>query len=318
MVGMERADVSWIRTLGAQLPARPWRTRFAPAPTGYLHLGHLVNAMYVWGIARAYGGTIVLRIEDHDRTRCRPEYTSALLDDLEWLGFAPDIAHTASFRDNVHPHAFRQSDNYPRYASALDQLDVRGDVYACACTRRDIANVAPHDAGDEPRYPGTCANGHVDRASTFARRVRIGEELEQFDDLRLGRVVQHPVTQCGDMLVRDRHGGYTYQFAVTVDDMAHDIDVIVRGSDLFASTGRQRALARMLGRTTMPLVLHHPVIVHADGTKLSKANRDTSLRERRSGGASADALRGEAAFRVGLTPSAASLTLDDVTALFRA
>ena len=310
-------DQRWRESLTRRLPATAWRTRFAPAPTGFLHLGHLVNAMYVWGIARAHGGTVVLRIEDHDRTRCRFEYECALLDDLDWLGFVPDFANTDSFRAQQRSHTFRQSNNPQRYRDALEQLELRRAVYACNCTRRDIAGRAPHDAGEEPRYPGTCAHGLVDRASTSARRVRIVDEAEQFDDLRCGVIAQRPAQQCGDVLVRDRHDGFTYQFSVVVDDMAHDIDVIVRGEDLLASTGRQQAIARLLGRRTMPLVLHHPLLLRADGTKLSKANRDTSLRERRASGASADALRGEAALLCGLAETAAPLSVNDVVSLFR-
>ena len=115
-----------------------WRTRFAPAPTGYLHLGHVVNAIHVWGIARAFGGDVLLRIEDHDRTRCRAEYEDALLDDLDWLGFVPDIGSTDSFRaarhGTPHPHPQRQSDNENRYAAALAALSARDLTYVCTCT----------------------------------------------------------------------------------------------------------------------------------------------------------------------------------------
>ena len=189
--------VDWRASLASRLPATSWRTRFAPAPTGFLHLGHLVNAMYVWGIARAYGGTVVLRIEDHDRTRCRPEYERALLDDLDWLGFAPDVADTDSFRAQHNAHPRRQSNTPERYLHAVEQLDKRGLIYACICTRRDISERAPHDTGDEPRYPGTCAHGLADRASTSARRARIDNAIEHFDDLRCGHISQRPAQQCG-------------------------------------------------------------------------------------------------------------------------
>src|SRR6188768_2450731 len=145
-------ESSWRERLAEQLPSSAWRTRFAPAPTGYLHLGHLVNALYVWGVARAFGGQVLLRIEDHDRLRCRDEYEDALLEDLDWLGFQADIAPTTSYRDGKRPvasHPFRQSDNGPRYAAALDKLEREGLVYACECTRRTIAELAPSAPGAE-------------------------------------------------------------------------------------------------------------------------------------------------------------------------
>lgn len=300
-----------------------WRTRFAPAPTGYLHLGHVVNAIHVWGLARAFGGEVLLRIEDHDRTRCRDEYEDALLDDLDWLGFAPDIGSTDSFRAarraGAHGlgHAQRQSDNDARYAAALASLTARGLTYVCTCTRRDIARHAPRAPGEEPRYPGTCRRAHHAESESLARRVRIADGAVRFDDGRLGPIRQSPAEQCGDVLVRDRHGQWTYQFAVVVDDMAHGIDVVIRGEDLLASTGRQLCLAAMLGRERPMHWWHHPLLVHADGSKLSKANHDTSIRERRIAGARAAGLLGEAAFLSGLLPAARDLSIDELPALFQ-
>lgn len=294
-----------------------WRTRFAPAPTGRLHLGHLVNALYVWGIARAFGGRVVLRIEDHDRTRCRPEYERALLDDLDWLGFEPDAYTTDSFRVSGGEHPSRQSDNGNRYARALAALRDRGLVFPCDCTRRSIAVASPRLEGAEARYPGTCRDRHLDGAELLARRIRIDSGVEVFEDLRLGAFAHDPSTQCGDVLARDRHGGWTYQFAVTVDDLEQGVDVIIRGEDLLSSTARQRRMARLLGRDSLPLVLHHPLLVHDGGAKLSKALGDTALRERRAAGASADQLIGEAAFLVGLQPTPAPLKAADAGTLFR-
>jgi len=298
-----------------------WRTRFAPAPTGYLHLGHVVNAIHVWGIARAFGGDVLLRIEDHDRTRCRAEYEEALLDDLDWLGFVPDIGRTDSFRaarhGTPHPHPQRQSDNENRYAAALAALSARDLTYVCTCTRRDIARLAPHVPGEEPRYPGTCRGARHAETESLARRVHIADGIEPFEDRRLGHMQQSPAAQCGDLLVRDRHGQWTYQFAVAVDDMAHDIDVVIRGEDLLDSTGRQLQLAALLGREQPPQWWHHGLLVHPDGRKLSKANHDTSIRERRAAGAHAAALLGEAAFLSGLLPAARDLSIDELPALFR-
>jgi glutamyl-tRNA synthetase/glutamyl-Q tRNA(Asp) synthetase len=293
-----------------------WRTRFAPAPTGHLHLGHLVNALHVWGLARAFGGEVLLRVEDHDGTRCRPEYERALLDDLDWLGLEADRCTTRTFRDEAVAHEARQSNQSPRYLAALTQLEQQGLVYVCRCTRREIAQLVPHAPGDEPCYPGTCRAAEVRTAEALARRVRLAPHIVHFDDLRLGLLSQEPAAQCGDLLVRDRHGQWTYQFAVTVDDLAHDIDVVIRGEDLLASTGRQLQLAALLGRPRPPMFLHHTLLVHADGTKLSKATGDTALGDLRRAGLTPAELFGAAAHRAGLRCAPQSIAARDVASLF--
>lgn len=306
-------------------PAPGWRTRFAPAPTGYLHLGHVANALFVWGLARAHGGRVVLRIEDHDRVRSRPEYEAALLDDLDWLGFVPDEGDPAELRRGVS--RFRQSDCGARYDAALGRLAARGLVYACRCSRRTIARAVGEPApGEEPCYPGTCRAAGVDPASTPLRRVRLPGEPVAFDDLRLGRQVQVPARQCGDPVARDREGQWTYQFAVVVDDIgwpAADgcgpvpaVDVVIRGEDLLASTGRQILLARLLGREQPPRFLHHPLLLRPDGAKLSKSSRDTGVRDLRAAGWAAERVLGEAAHRAGLLAAPRPLGADAVAELF--
>jgi len=297
----------------ATLPSG-WRTRFAPAPTGQLHLGHVVNAVYVWGLARAFGGQVLLRIEDHDRKRSRPEYERGILDDLDWLGLVPDIGDTASFRTGPHPQ--RQSDNAARYEAALEQLDHAGQVYACDCSRRDMAQEVPDVFGEEMRYTGRCRARGIDKSAAKARRVVMSPGDETFDDLRLGPQVQEPADQCGDLLVRDRLGQWTYQFAVVVDDMEQGVDVAIRGNDLLPSTGRQIRLGRLLGRARPPLFLHHPLIIKPDGSKLSKSAGDTGIRELRAGGATAASVLGQAAALAGLVESGRALPADALASLF--
>jgi glutamyl-tRNA synthetase/glutamyl-Q tRNA(Asp) synthetase len=239
------------------------RTRFAPSPTGYLHLGHVVNAIHVWEAARAAGGRVLLRMEDHDRIRCRPEYEAAILEDLAWLGFEPD--------EGLRP-LVRQSDRVHLYAAALEGLRATQHVYACDCSRKQMA---------AERYNGHCRHRGLSDAPGRGLRVRIEPGPERFEDLRLGTIEQTPADQCGDLLLRDRDGHWTYQFAVTVDDMLQDITHVIRGADLLESTGRQLRLARMLGRTDMPVFLHHPLIVNPDGAKLSKRSADTGIRDLR-------------------------------------
>jgi glutamyl-tRNA synthetase/glutamyl-Q tRNA(Asp) synthetase len=267
--------------MGSSLSVPPPVTRFAPSPTGYLHLGHVVNAIYVWGLARAHGGRVILRVEDHDRQRCRPEYEAALLEDLDWLGFVADEG-----RDPL----IRQSDRGAEYEQALAVLDERGLLYACDCSRRRI--------GASP-YDGRCRERGLSReAGGRGLRVRLEGEPS------------------GDLLVRDRHGQWTYQFAVTVDDMRQGITLVVRGRDLADSTGRQVALARLLGRQTPPAFVHHPLILDGSGRKLSKSARDTGVRELRAAGQKAEDVLGMAPAAAGLLKPGAPLPAAGVAAWF--
>lgn len=258
-------------------------TRFAPAPTGYLHLGHVANAACVWREARDRGARVLLRIEDHDRTRCRPEYEAALREDLAWLGFVPDTEV---------PH---QSERGERYAEVLGMLEQRGLVYPCDCSRKDIAAEAGDVVNEETRYTGRCRTRALDPATTLARRVIMQHGVERFHDLALGAQEQSPAEQCGDLLIRDRAGNWTYQFAVTVDDFDQGVTLVVRGEDLLASTGRQLRLARLIGRIDAPTFLHHPLIRKPGGVKLSKSDGDTGVRELRAAGASAGEVLARAA-----------------------
>lgn len=297
--GVSVPDLALGRRLAAFADAHPgFRTRFAPAPTGWLHLGHAVNAVWVWSIARAFGGRVLLRVEDHDRLRCRPKYESGVLDDLDWLGLGPDEAPPATYR-GPGPHPVRQSERGAAYDAALGALTAAGLAYPCRCSRRDIARLVGEQPHAELRYPGTCRSMPVPAAETLARRVLMAEGVEAFDDVRLGPTMQAPARQCGDVLVRDRHGLWTYQFAVVVDDAAQDIALIIRGEDLLASTGRQRRLAAMLGVGT-PAVLHHPLVRRPDGEKLSKSSGDTGLRDLRAAGWTPARVLGVAAHLGGL------------------
>ena len=266
-------------------------TRFAPAPTGSLHLGHVLNAEYVWGYARNRGGRVLLRLEDHDRDRCRPEYEAGILDDLDWLGFAPDIYPTSAFRAGCCEG--RQSNRDAVYRQAVDALRDAGLLYACGCSRSEILSDA-NPASPELRYGGRCRARGLPLSDGHGWRVRMDPGEEVFDDLRLGPQAQDPALQCGDLLIRDRRGNWTYQFAATVDDWQQQIDVVIRGEDLLASTGRQIRLARLLGRQTPPRFLHHPLIMKSPTQKLSKSDRDTGVGDLRAMGWSPEAVRAKA------------------------
>jgi glutamyl-Q tRNA(Asp) synthetase len=261
----------------------PIITRFAPAPTGYLHLGHVLNAIYVWDFTRARDpvGRVLLRIEDHDRTRSRPEYERAIMEDLAWLGFSPDGDLT------------RQSERTAYYERALEDLRARGLTYGCDCSRGDI--------GSGP-YPGTCRDKHLPESVGTGIRVKLDSTVEWFDDLRLGAQQQRPFEQCGDLLVRDRRGNWTYQFAVVVDDWLQHVNLVIRGEDLLDSTGRQIQLARLLGREEPPAFLHHELLMKSPTQKLSKSDGDTGVRDLRAKGWAADEVIDTARALAGLKP----------------
>ncbi len=303
-------DLTALRGL---LPPSPI-TRFAPSPTGYLHLGHAANAIYVWGVARALGGRVLLRLEDHDRGRSRPEYEAAALEDLEWLGLAPDIGTVAELRRGAS--AYRQSDCGRAYAAALEKLARTARVYACGCTRRDIAAEAGDLFNQETRYSGRCRDRGLPFTDGRGIRVLMEPGAETFADPLLGVVTQTPSEQCGDVLLRDRTGNWTYQFAVVVDDDRHQVDLVVRGKDLLPSTGRQIRLARMLGRERPPVFLHHPLIRKQDGAKLSKSSGDTGIRELRLAGAGPETVLGRAAWLVGLLEEPRPLAAAELGRLF--
>jgi len=257
-------------------------TRFAPAPTGYLHLGHALNAKLVWQYARAVAGRVLLRIEDHDRERCRPEYEAAILDDLDWLGFSADAFPTSAFRRGQCES--RQSDRLAIYAAAAADLGSRGLIYGCTCSRQEIAAASPARVGEEPRYPGTCRDRGIPPEPGVVWRLTLEDGSETFDDLIRGPQRQEPSAQCGDVAIRDRLGNWTYQFVVSVDDFVQDIDLVVRGRDLLASTGRQIQIARLLGRETPAVFAHHDLIMKSATQKLSKSDGDTGIRDLRAAG----------------------------------
>ena len=302
-----------LAALRGRLPPSPI-TRFAPSPTGFLHLGHVANAIYVWGVARAVGGRVLLRVEDHDRGRSRPEYEAAALEDLEWLGLAPDLGTLAELRWGASPH--RQSDSHPAYLTALEELARTARVYACDCTRKEIAAEAGDPFNEETRYPGRCRDRGLPLTDGKGIRVVLEPGVETFTDAGMGVVTQVPSEQCGDLLLRDRTGNWTYQFAVVVDDLRHEVALIVRGEDLLPSTARQIRLSRMLGRERPPVFLHHPLIRKEDGAKLSKSSGDTGVRELRRAGASPEMVLGRAAWLTGLLDESRPVAAAEIGQLF--
>jgi glutamyl/glutaminyl-tRNA synthetase len=318
-----RPDEALFRPAGATAAARPDLrllptapvTRFAPAPTGRLHLGHLVNALYTWGLAGAMGGRVLLRVEDHDRQRSRPEYEAALLDDLDRLGLVPDAPPISAFRTG--PTSYRQSDSGTAYAAALDRLRDEGLVYACDCSRStftawEMQHGAPwHGIG----CPGSCRARSLAEDGDVGLRVAVGAGTERWVDLLAGPMGDEPARD-GDPLVRDRVGNWTYAWCVVVDDDRHGVDLVIRGRDLLHATAVQLRLARLLGRAAPPRFLHHPLVRHESGRKLSKADGDTAVGTLLDEGRSPAQLFGLAARLAGLQMDESPIDPRDLAAPF--
>ena len=269
----------------AAFPVGAW-TRFAPAPTGYLHLGHVANAIWVWGIARATDGRVLLRIEDHDRVRSRPEYDAALRDDLAWLGFVADDGPR------------RQSEDDAPYLEAVEGLRREVLIYGCDCSRSTFEAWA-HEHGRPWHGPG-CAGDCLHRGLEGPiLRAALGGGSERWMDAIVGPCADEVAAGTGDLPIRDRDGNWTYGFAVVVDDLRQSIDLVIRGRDLLPATPAQIRLARLLGRATPATFAHHPLIRRPDGSKLSKSSGDTGVRDLRAAGHSADEVVAMAAAAVG-------------------
>ena len=263
-------------------------TRFAPSPTGYLHEGHLLSALYVWAAAATFGLKIHLRIEDHDQSRARPEYIRSIYEDLEWFGFEYD---SESIQSN-------KNDLYERELAKLKQL---GLIYPCFRSRKQLEAENPKSETGEIVYQGKCLHLAENPAANAPHNLRVAvpDETIHWHDLRLGDFDENPKLQCGDFPIRDRDMQWTYQFAVCVDDIDEGITHIVRGEDIRSSTARQIALMRMLGREKPPVYLHHPLIVDTSGKKLSKREHAHSIRQDREEGATPESLLGRVCFKAG-------------------
>jgi glutamyl-Q tRNA(Asp) synthetase len=291
-------------------------TRFAPSPTGLLHLGHLCSALYVWGIAKKCDAKICLRIEDHDRQRCRAEFEQAIYQDLSWLGF-----HWDHGPESGVVSSYRQSDCSGYYEEALAQLTAAGQVYACSCSRRDIEQAAgTSHRHEELAYPGTCSDGrHGDWSKVgLGLRWKMPAEVVSFHDMALGEQTQIPRDQCGDLLIRDREGNWTYQFAVVVDDLRHRISLITRGIDILSSTGRQEHLAAALGRDWAVRYFHHATLAGPDGEKLSKRHGAKSIRAWRDSGKSVEDLLGMVLYEMRLISDQRPTQLSDAISIIAA
>jgi glutamyl-tRNA synthetase len=263
-----------------------YRTRFAPSPTGKMHLGHARTALVTWLRARQRGGRIVMRIEDIDRPRVVSGAADEIFRDHEWLGLDWDEG------------PIYQSDRDEAYEAALTSLVDAGFVYPCTCSRREIAEIASAPHGDEGlRYPGTCRNGPTkpDRAPSL--RFRLDDPSPGFADDVCGVIPEG--TGGGDFVLRRADGIWAYQLAVVVDDAESGITQVIRGADLVSSTSRQIALYQALGHS-VPRFAHVGLLVDQDGTRLSKRHGAAPVAASREAGATPESVIGRLAYSLGL------------------
>lgn len=243
--------------------------RFAPSPSGRMHLGNVFSAMLAWLYARHSGGTFLLRIEDLDPDRCRPEYAVQLRDDLRWLGFDWDAEGTPQSRRSAV------------YAERFRFLESLGLVYPCYCGRSELhAASAPHASDGTPIYAGTCRSLTDGQRAAMTRRpawrLRVPEREICFTDGLQGFQKENLAAECGDFIIRRSDGVYAYQLAVVTDDAEMGVTQIVRGRDLLTSTPRQIYLQELFGVPT-PNYIHVPLLLSADGRRLSKRDRALDL-----------------------------------------
>ena len=265
-------------------------TRFAPSPTGMLHLGHACVALDAWGRARRAGGRFLLRIEDIDAGRCRPEYTKAALEDLRWLGLDWDGPPRV------------QSRHLPEYRRSLDHLQSESLLYPCFCTRADVlrSQTAPHGP-DGAVYPGTCRqlspaarSARLAAGESFALRLDVAAACARVGRLSFleqgrGRIACDP-GQFGDVVLSRRDATGSYHLCVTHDDAVQGVTLVTRGADLFGATSIHRLLQAVMGWPE-PAYAHVPLLTGLDGRRLSKRDGAVSLRALREAGVSPDQLR---------------------------
>ncbi len=268
--------------------------RLAPSPTGGLHLGHARTFLIAWLAARSGGGKNVLRIEDLDTSRVRPEATPGAIADLRWLGLdwdeGPDVGGKSA--------PYVQSERRPLYEEVLERLKAAEMVYPCTCTRADVerAASAPHPEDEGPTYPGACAHRSASEAASFsdrpfAWRFRVPAGAIAWEDIFQGQVEIDPARVGGDFIIGRNGVGPSYQLAVVVDDAAMGVNQVIRGSDLINSTPRQILLYRALGRTP-PAFGHVPLALAPDGRRLAKRDGSLKLSTLREAGVDARVLVG--------------------------
>lgn len=281
--------------------------RFAPSPSGRMHLGNVFAALMAWASARSQDGEMVLRMEDLDTQRTTKEYAQILREDLDWLGLTYDR--------ETEPQSLR-GPVYDRYFEILKEKNL---LYPCYCTRSQLHSVnAPHLSDGTYVYPGTCRNLTEAQRRAFPRdpawRVKVDDRVWELNDLVQGHYCLNLATQCGDMVVRRADGVYVYQLAVTVDDGEAGVTEVVRGMDLLSSAPRQMYLQELFG-FEHPVYAHVPMLMAPDGRRLSKRDRDLDLGELRKY-LKPEKLIGILAYSCGLIPDNVPISAQELAQVF--
>ena len=285
--------------------------RFAPSPSGRIHLGNLLCCLLAWLSARQKGGKVVLRIEDLDTARCKRPYTEQMIEELCWLGLTWDEGPGVGGPDGP----YYQSERTALYEQALEKLERMGLVYPCYCTRAELhAASAPHRSDGQAVYPGTCrhltAAEREKKTRAPATRLMVPDETWSFTDGHMGYYEENLLHECGDFLLRRSDGMFAYQLAVVVDDAAMGVTEVVRGSDLLSSTPRQLYLYDLLGLKA-PEFIHFPLLLAPDGRRLSKRDADAGLDDLRFK-LTAEEILGRLAYLGGFNPTAQPKTAEEL------
>lgn len=293
--------------------SKKMRGRFAPSPTGDMHLGNAWTALLAWLQVRAQGGNLVLRMEDLDPDRSLSKYVQGLKVDLRWLGL--DWDEGGGLDGAFGP--YEQDVRRDLYEEALQRLRQQELIYPCYCTRAELAASAPHGEDGERIYQGTCAGGVAGNklARKPSLRLRVPDEEIVFEDGVYGVVRQNLRQECGDFVVRRSDGVHAYQLAVVVDDALMDITHVLRGADLLSSTPRQLYLYRLLGYEA-PAFSHVPLLVDENGVRLSKRHGALAVAALRERGVRAEQIIGLLAWLAGLLPSLEEAKPQEVVGLF--
>ncbi len=288
------------------------RTRFAPSPTGYIHLGNVWVAFLNWLWTRQHQGTIVLRIEDIDRQRCRPIYAEALQEDLTWLGLDWDEGPGASY---AYGSAV-QSERLDTYQAILDRWKREGRIYPCYCTRARLRQIAsaPHPGEEAPGYDGHCRDlspeERAKETKTPSWRFRMETEAVAFTDLLCGPQRRTLYAGRDDFVLLRADGMIAYQLAASADDGAMGITHVFRGRDLLSSTADQICLLQKQGGS-VPVYGHVPLLVDADGVRLSKRQHGITVRDLRAADVSAEKILGKLLFWAGAVPEGTALSAQE-------
>ena len=300
-----------LTSLKRKLNNQNVRSRFAPSPTGYMHLGHVAHCLYLWGITKSLGGCVVFRIEDHDFQRSNLAYADQIIKDLDWLGFKVDEGYQSCESED-----YLQSRQAHIYQETLDRLQEEGLVYPCFCSRKHIRERLK---SSQQSYDGYCRNKSCSSQKSALRLKVHSHVTMKYLDAMFGEQVCSVNAGPDDIVLRTKEENFSYNFAVVNDDLKHGINLVVRGVDLMPSTGIQLYLRECMSPQKSSLYFaHHPLIYESNSqVKLSKRNKDQSIKSMQASGLEPEHIIGRAAYKCGLVKENKPQELSDILNLFK-